>query len=408
MLNKQKQEILLKILPTLNEAQARWFIAKEAIFLGRGGIKYMHELTGFSRPTISKGIEEVKNKMGLKVSGRIRDFGGGRKLIEEIQPDIEKALKKIMDETTAGDPMSELRWTCKSTYKLADELKKQGYKVSQRSVHRKLVDMGYSLQLNAKHKEGTGSDHPNRDQQFRNINNKVKKYLANGNPVISVDAKKKELVGEFKNNGRTWRKHGVPNKVNTYDYPSLSKGKATPYGAYDLQNNEGFVNVGMTHDTSEFAVNSILKWWDHMGKHHYGEAKKLLICADGGGSNGSKVRAWKYYLQKLSDKLLIKIEVCHYPPGTSKWNKIEHKLFSFISLHWQGDPLINYETIVNLIGSTTTKKGLKVKAKLDKKNYEKGKKISDKEMDNLNIKYNETNPQWNYIIKPRKESTREK
>lgn len=400
MLTKQEQKILLKIIPTLDESQARWFLAKEAMSLGRGGIQYIHELTGFSRPTITKGIKEITSRNKLNSSGRIRSVGGGRKSLGESQPGIDKALEKIMVQTTAGDPMSELRWTCKSTYKIADELKKQGYDLSQRSVHRKLVEMGYSLQLNAKHKEGNGVDHPNRDEQFRTINKKVKKYLSNKHPVISVDAKKKELVGEFKNNGRTWRDQGDPKKVNVYDFPNLSEGKATPYGAYDVHNDEGFVNVGMTHDTSEFAVNSIYEWWKNMGKEHYKNAKKLLICADGGGSNGSKVRAWKYYLQKLANKLNIEIEVCHYPPGTSKWNKIEHRLFSFISMHWKGEPLVSYETIVNLIGATTTKKGLKVKAKLDKKNYKKGQKISDQEMEELNIRYDKKNPKWNYAIKP--------
>ncbi len=402
MLNKQDEKIILKIIPTLNEAQTRWFIAKEAITLGRGGLKYLHELTGISRPTILKGIEEIKNNKKLNpIDERIRSIGGGRKPIEEQYPDLEKRLKKIMEETTAGDPMSALRWTCKSTYKIADELKKKGYNISQRSVHNKLSEMEYSLQLNVKHKEGTGKGHPNRDQQFKNINELVKKFLKCGAPVISVDAKKKELVGEFKNNGRTWREKGNPSRVNVYDYPSLAKGKATPYGTYDIKHNEGFVNVGMTHDTAEFSVNSIFQWWNRMGKTRYPNAKKLLICADGGGSNGSSNRSWKYFLQQLADNLDIKISVCHYPPGTSKWNKIEHKLFSFISLNWQGQPLVSYETIVNLIGSTTTKKGLRVKAKLDKGNYEKGIKISDDEMEELKIEYDEENPKWNYVIKPR-------
>jgi len=402
MLSKQEQNIILKIIPTLNETQTRWFLAKEALSLGHGGIQYLHELTGVSRPTISKGKKEITSEKPLPLlTERLRSPGGGRKAIEKTQPNIEKALKRIMNETTAGDPMSELRWTCKSTYKISEELKKQGYDISQRSVHRKLIDMEYSLQLNTKHKEGNGSDHPNRDQQFQYINNKVKEYLSNEYPVISVDAKKKELIGNFKNNGKSWCSRNNPKKVNVYDFPSLSEGKATPYGSYDVKNNEGFVNVGMTYDTSEFAVNSILQWWKNMGKRHYNGMRKLLICADGGGSNGSKVRAWKYYLQRLSDKLLIEIDVCHYPPGTSKWNKIEHRLFSFISLHWKGDPLVSYEAIVKLIGATTTRKGLKVKAKLDKKNYAKGKKISDKDMDKLNIKYNKIHPKWNYIIKPR-------
>lgn len=400
MLSQQQEKIISKILPTLNESQARWFVAKEALSLGRGGIQYIHELTGFSRPTISKGIKEIEGRKKLNRSN-IRSEGGGRNAIEQKHPGIDDAIKKIMDETTAGDPMSALRWTCKSTYKIAEELGKQGWEISQRSVHRKLVEMDYSLQLNVKHKEGTGAAHKDRDKQFKNINKIVKRYLSAQDPVISVDAKKKELIGEFKNDGTAWRKKRNPNKVNVYDFPSLSEGKATPYGAYDIQNNEGFVNVGMTHDTSEFAVNSILQWWQHMGKKHYNEATRLLICADGGGSNGSRVKAWKYYLQELSNKLSLIIDVCHYPPGTSKWNKIEHRLFSFISLHWKGEPLVSYETVVNLIGTTTTKNGLKVKARLDKKNYKKGKKFSDSDMKDLNIAYDEKLPKWNYTIEPR-------
>lgn len=408
MLAKETQQAILKIIPTLNEAQTRWLIAKETASLGRGGLKYMHELTGISRPTILRGMEEIRGKRKLDISERLRATGGGRKALEQEHPNLQRAIKKIMDETTAGDPMSALRWTCKSTYKIAEELTKQGYKISQRSVYRKLLEMDYSLQLNAKHKEGTGKDHPSRDQQFRHINTIVKKFFSQENPVISVDAKKKELIGEFKNNGRIWCRKGNAKRVNVYDYPSLAEGKATPYGAYDLQHNEGFVNVGMTHDTSEFAVNSISQWWNCMGKVHYPNADKLLICADGGGSNGSKNRLWKYYLQKLSDALEIKIAVCHYPPGTSKWNKIEHKLFSFISMNWRGEPLVSYETVVNLISSTTTKEGLLVKAKLDKKNYEKGKKVSDNDMEKLNIEYDKVHPQWNYVIRPRKKTNNKK
>lgn len=402
MITRESQQIVLKILPTLNEAQTRWFVAKEAISLGRGGLKYMHDLTGISRPTILRGIKEVKSSKKLDISERLRSVGGGRKVLEQEDPNLQQALTKLMEETTAGDPMSALRWTCKSTYKIAEELTKQGYKISQRSVCRKLTKLDYSLQLNAKHKEGIGQDHPNRDQQFRYINTLVKKFFAQGYPVISVDAKKKELIGSFKNNGKTWRKKGNPKKVNVYDYPGLAEGKATPYGAYDLRHNEGLVNIGMTNDTAEFAVNSILQWWNRMGRMHYPHAKNLLICADGGGSNGSRNRLWKYCLQKLSDTLGIEVNVCHYPPGTSKWNKIEHKLFSYISMNWRGEPLVSYETIVNLIGATTTKEGLLVKAKLDKKNYAKGKKVSDIEMEELQIKYDKVHPQWNYMIKPRK------
>jgi len=406
VLNQSNRKIILKLLPIFNEIQTRLFVAKEAITLGRGGLKYVHGLTGISRPTILKGMAELKSKKKLLETGQIRGPGGGRKRIEERNPELKAALEKIMEETTAGDPMSALRWTCKSTYSIAEELVKQGYEISQRSVWRKLVKMGYSLQLNVKHKEGTAPR--NRDQQFKNINLIAKEFMSRDEPVISVDTKKKELIGEFKNNGRTWRKQGEPRQVNVYDYPSLADGKAIPYGTFDIQHNEGFVNVGTTHDTAEFAVNSIVQWWKEMGKIHYPKAENLLICADGGGSNGRRSRAWKYYLQQLADKLDINVSVCHYPPGTSKWNKIEHRLFSFISLHWQGEPLVSYETVVNLIASTTTKKGLHVKAKLDKKCYEKGKKISDEEMDKLNIEYSKVNPQWNYTIKPRTKKRSEK
>ena len=392
--------MVLRILRTLNEAQARWFVAKEAIAIGRGGITYMHEITGMSRPTIMKGIKELESRKKLDVSERIRAPGGGRRKIEERDPKLKRALERIMEETTAGDPMSAIRWTCKSTTRIAEELTKRGHPISQRSIHRKLCELGYSLQLNVKHKEGSAPK--NRDQQFRRINSTVKAFIGHGEPVLSVDTKKKELVGEFKNNGRSWRRSGDPRKVNVYDYPSLSEGKAIPYGAYDVQRDEGFVNVGMTHDTAEFAVNSIRQWWNRLGRNHYCGAKSLLICADGGGSNGSRSRAWKYYLQQLVDELELYISVCHYPTGTSKWNKIEHKLFSFISLHWQGEPLVSYETVIKLIGSTTTRKGLRVKAKLDKRLYEKGEKIPDEEMEKLNIEYHKFNPQWNYTIKPRK------
>jgi hypothetical protein len=402
MLSRQDQAMILRILPTLNEAQARWFVAKDAIALGRGGLKYLHELTGMSRPTIMRGMKELKSRGKLDPSGRIRAPGGGRKRIEERDPEIDRALERIMEETTAGDPMSALHWTCKSTTRIAEQLTREGHPISQRTAHRKLCELGYSLQLNVKHKEGTAPK--NRDQQFREINSTVNAFMHRGEPVLSVDTKKKELVGEFKNSGKSWRPKGDPRKVNVYDYPSLSEGKAIPYGAYDVGRNEGFVNVGMTHDTAEFAVNSIRQWWNRMGRIHYSGARRLLICADGGGSNGSRNRAWKYYLQQFVDELALDVSVCHYPPGTSKWNKIEHRLFSFISLHWQGEPLVSYETVVTLIGTTTTRKGLKVKAKLDKKKYKKGVKITDEEMEKLNIEYDAVNPQWNYTIKPRKKT----
>jgi Rhodopirellula transposase DDE domain len=391
--------IMLKVLNALNEAQARWYVAKEALALGRGGLKAMHELTGMSRPTILKGIRDLRQKRLLGESGRLRRPGGGRKALEASDPPLQKALEKIMEETTAGDPMSPLRWTSKSTYRIAEELTQQGHVVSQRSVHRKLSDSGYSLQGNAKSKEGSAP--ANRDAQFRAINARIRNFIHQGNPVLSIDTKKKERVGNFKNAGRTWRPQGEPREVNTYDFPSLAVGTAIPYGAYDVRRNQGFVNVGMTHDTAECAVESLRQWWMGVGRRYYPQATEWLLCADSGGSNSNRSRAWKYYLQQLSDQLDIGMGVCHYPPGTSKWNKVEHRLFSFISLNWKGEPLVSYETVVNLIGSTRTKKGLRVKAKLDKKQYETGKKISDDEMDQLNIKYDKVNPQWNYTIYPR-------
>ncbi len=406
MLSRQQQSIILRILPTLNEVQARWFVAKEALALGRGGLKYVHELTGMSRPTILRGTKELKSRKPLDVSERLRAPGGGRKRIAERDPELDRALERIMEETTAGDPMSALHWTCKSTTRIAEELTQQGHPISQRSVHRKLGELGYSLQLNVKHKEGTAPK--NRDQQFREINATVKAFMRRGEPVLSVDTKKKELVGEFKNSGKTRRPQGDPRKVNVYDYPSFAEGKAIPYGAYDVGRNEGFVNVGMTHDTAEFAVNSLRQWWNRMGRGTYSGVRRLLICADGGGSNGSRSRAWKYYLQQWVDELALAISVCHYPPGTRKWNKIEHRRFSFIRLHWQGEPLVSYETVVKLIGTTTTRKGLKVKAKLDKKKYKKGVTITDEDMDKLNIDYESINPQWNYTIKPRKKTNNER
>lgn len=404
MLSEEQQSFILKIIPTLNEAQLRWFVAKEAMALGFGGIKYLHKLTGTSRPTIIRGCKELKGNEKLSIIEGIRSLGAGRPSVGAKNPMLDEAIRKIMHETTAGDPMSALRWTCKSTTKIANELTQQGHPVSQRTVHRKLGELGYSLQLNVKYKEGTSRSTKDRDSQFRVINNVVNNYITRGDPVISVDTKKKEQVGEFKNNGRTWRRKGDPRKVNAYDFPSLANGNAIPYGAYDVGRNEGFVNVGMTHDTAEFAVHSIRQWWLQMGRQHYSNSQQLLICADGGGSNGSRLRAWKYYLQQLSDAILLNIRVCHYPPGTSKWNKIEHKMFSYISLHWKGEPLTSYETVVNLIGATTTKKGLKVQAKLDKANYETGTKITDEDMESLNIEYHKSKPQWNYTIKPRKET----
>jgi len=313
-----------------------------------------------------------------------------------MDPGFEKALQRIMDENTAGDPMSFLRWTNKSTATIAMELTRLGHRASDETVRRRLRELGYSLQVNAKTIEGESP--AERDEQYRYINRQVKQFLRRGEPVLSIDTKKKEKVGRFKNGGRTWRSKGDPEKVNIYDYPHLGEGPAIPYGAYDVHRNEGFVNVGMTHDTAEFAVASLRRWWRCFGRRHYPNAKALLLCADGGGSNGSRIRAWKYFLQQFANQSGLEITTCHYPPGTSKWNKIEHRMFSFISLNWQGRPLISYETVLNLIGSTRTAKGLKVKAQLDPRMYETGVKIPDEEMELINLQPHKLYPKWNYTI----------
>lgn len=388
----------MKVLGTLNEAQARWYVAREALARGRGGVQAMHELTGLSRPTILKGVRELREHKELLASGRIRQPGGGRKRLEQADPGFERAIEHIMEENTAGDPMSLLRWTNKSIATIAGELTRQGHPASNETVRRRLRELGYSLQGNVKTLEGESPIE--RDAQFRYINGQVKRFLRRHAPVLSVDTKKKERVGAFKNSGKTWRPRGDPVEVNIYDYPSLGLGTAIPYGAYDLQRNEGFVNVGVSHDTAEFAVGSVRRWWKFFGCRHYPQATALLLCADGGGSNGSRNRAWKFHLQQLADELGLDVTVCHYPPGTSKWNKIEHRMFSFISLNWKGQPLVSYETVVNLIGSTRTQTGLRIKATLDSREYEVGVKITDQEMDRVNLRPHRTHPQWNYTIAP--------
>jgi len=392
----------LKVFQTLNEFQARLFAADKALDLGRGGISRLAALTGLSRTTITKAVEELESggKLVSVGEGRARRVGGGRKKIEGVDPGVRDLLTKILEETTAGDPMSQLRWTSKSTRTLAEELTRLGHPVSWVTVARCLDDMGYSLQANRKSKEGP--QHADRDAQFRYINRQVKAVLRRGDPVISVDAKKKELVGPFKNGGRTWRSKGKPQEVNTKDFPSLAQGKALPYGVYDTGQNRAVVNVGVTHDTAEFAVESIRRWWKLDGRKSYPAAGRLLICADAGGSNGNRLRAWKLNLQQTADQIQIPITVCHYPPGTSKWNKIEHRLFSFISLNWRGEPLINYETIINLIGGTKTRTGLKVKAVLDTSEYETGIKVSDEQLNQVQLRRHKVHPAWNYTISPRR------
>jgi hypothetical protein len=388
-------KFFLTILGRLNEAQARWYVAREALALGRGGVATMEKLTGMSRPRILRGIRELKNGM-LPEDDRVRKVGGGRKPLERHDPELTNAIEKIMGESTAGDPMSPLRWTHKSTRSIAEELNRQGHTVSHATVGRKLHELDYSMQSNRKDKEGLSP--PERDRQFRYISDQVRKCVSREEPVISVDSKKKEKVGEFKNPGKTWRPQGQPKKVLSKDFPNLATGTAIPYGAYDPERNEGFVNVGVSNETAEFAVQSIRRWWKLVGRHHYPNAQRLLICADGGGSNGSRRRGWKYYLQEFADEFGLSVTVCHYPPGTSKWNKIEHRMFSFISMNWQGEPLVSYETVLNLISGTKTNTGLRIKARLDARHYETGVEISDAQMQSINLKPHKIHPNWNYTI----------
>ncbi len=397
-----KHKNWLKVLALADEALKRKLAAAKALDLGWGGISTVTRITGMSPTTIRKGIQELDNLENLEQPKRIRKLGGGRKRTDIKSPKIVEDLEAIMGENTAGNPMSFLKWTCKSTYKIADELNLRGHKISAETVRQLLRERDYSLQANVKTKEG-GSE-LERDAQFRYINEQVKKFVVQGDPVISVDTKKREIVGDFKNPGRTWRKKRDAKEVNVYDFPSLGIGVAIPYGAYDINRGEGFVNVGISRDTSEFAVESIRQWWKVSGKKHYPNARELLICADGGGSNGSRRRGWKFFLQELTDQIGIPISLCHFPPGTSKWNKIEHCMFSFISMNWKGEPLVTYETIIKLISATTTKKGLKVVARLDKREYEGGVKFSDEDMAKLNIKTHMLHPKWNYSIVPRKDT----
>lgn len=390
----------LRVLSTLNEFQARLFLANQALDQGRGGISRISALTGMSRTTLTKAAAELtgRKKLGPGAGERIRATGAGRRKVEEADKQLRAELTQIVEETTAGNPMSALRWTNKSTEAIAMELTRRGHPISDRTVARMLDEMGYSLQLNRKQKEGP--QHPDRDAQFRYINRQEASFRASGDPVISVDTKKKELLGAFKNGGRTWRPKGKPYEVNVHDWPSRGKGKAIPYGVYDVRDDRAVVNVGISHDTAEFAVESIRRWWRLDGRQRYGSARRLLICADGGGSNSSRTRAWKANRLELAEGIGIPITVSHYPPGTSKWNRIEHRLFSFISLTWKGQPLWNLETVINLIGATRTRTGLRVKAVLDTARYETGVKISDEQIDTQRIRRSQFHPEWNYTILP--------
>lgn len=392
-----------RVLPFLNEKQQRIYLASEAEYIGFGGVTAISQASGVSRPTIILGKKELKEGLIEPPHERIRKKGGGRKKLFEKDPGILLELDKLVDPVTRGDPMSPLRWTCKSTRQLADALKKKGFNVSHVSVAEILKNLGYSLQANAKVLEG--GDHPDRDKQFQYINKLSEKYLTREIPVISVDTKKKELVGNFKNPGSEWEISGQPVEVNVYDFQDKEVGKAVPYGIYDIGKNEGFVNVGTSFDTSSFAVESIRRWWIEMGQPEYQKTKHLLITADGGGSNGYRRKLWKTEIQNFSNEFNLKVTICHLPPGTSKWNKIEHRLFSFITMNWRGKPLTSFETIVELIGSTTTTKGLKVKSMLDENEYEKGIVVQDAELKSVNIYPHKFHGEWNYTIKPVKQKT---
>lgn len=392
---KQKYQ---QLLPELSERARRLVVAADAKARGRGGSMFVHTASGISLPTIRKGIRELDAGTPLP-ENRDRQSGGGRKDITETDTTLESDLLDLVENSAQGDPESPLKWTNKSLRTLSKELAKENHTVSHTKAGHILKANNYRLQGNKKTKEGT--DHPDRDAQFNHINAQAKEHIGAGDPVISVDTKKKELVGNYKNNGQQWLPKGKPIEVNTHDFPDPNLGKAVPYGMFDLQRNEGYVNVGINHDTGEFAVASIRRWWEHLGRRCYPKAKKILITADAGGSNGYRLRLWKKELQRFADESGLAIMVCHFPPGTSKWNKIEHRLFSFISINWKGKPLTSYEVIVNLIASTTTNNGLKVYAALDDRVYQLKRKITDREMKLLRIEPDAFHGEWNYTITPR-------
>lgn len=383
--------------PFLNEHLRRIFVATEAMAIGYGGIAIVCRETGVNRHTIAAGYKELQHPEEIE-ERRVRKKGGGRKRAVDKDCTLKRDLENLVEPVTRGDPESPLRWSCKSVRRLSDELNQKGHQVSRELVAELLHGLGYSLQANKKTIEGASD--PDRNAQFEHINNKVKEYQANGQPVISVDTKKKELVGNFKNGGRELSPKGHPQKVRVYDFIIPGLGKDTPYGVYDETYNVGWVNVGTDHDTAAFAVESIRQWWYSMGNQMYPKAKQLLITADSGGSNGYRVRLWKLEIQKLANETGLSITVCHFPPGTSKWNKIEHRLFSFISQNWRGKPLVSHEVIVNLIAATTTKEGLHVKSRLDTNSYPTKIKVSDKEMANINIQKDSFRGEWNYTISP--------
>ncbi len=392
----------LILAPLLDERSLRVCLAAEATALGYGGVSRLAKAAGVSRTTIHAGMQELK-RGGWEVTRveerrRVRRPGGGRKRQKEQDETLLADLDRLLDPVTRGDPMSPLRWTCNSTTKLAAELRGMGHRVSQATVWRLLDELGYSMQSNRKTREG--ADHPDRNAQFEFIGSSVNDFLQRGLPVVSVDTKKKELIGRFKNSGREWHRKGEPEQVNMHDFPDKELGKAIPYGVYDIARNEGWVSVGITHDTAEFSVETIRRWWYRMGKQVYPLASEMLITADGGGSNGARVRWWKLMLQRLAEELGIAIHIRHFPPGTSKWNKIEHRMFCHITENWRGRPLTSQMAIISLISNTRTNQGLAIRAELDEGRYETGRKVTDEDMKTLAITRCDFHGEWNYSLSP--------
>jgi transposase len=397
---RQKYEALK---PFLDERVRRLWAGAEARGLGRGGIAAVAAATGLSRDTIRKGMRPIPGGKGRALAAgvdvRLRQAGGGRKRVVDKDETLLRDLEALVEPVTRGDPQAPLRWTSKSTRKLAEELQARGHRIEARTVAGLLTELGYSLQALRKTREG--GTHPDRDAQFGYINEQTLAFQAQGAPVVSVDAKKKELVGDFKNGGREWQPQGEPERVRVYDFVDKARGKAIPYGVYEVTTNTGWVSVGVDHDTAEFAVATLRRWWEQMGRAAYPQATHVLVIADGGGSNGTRTRLWKAELQRLADETQLHISVCHLPPGTSKWNKIEHRLFAYITLNWRGRPLISHEVIVKLIADTRTTKGLSVRAALDPKSYATGKKVTDAEMAGLLLECAAFHGEWNYTISPR-------
>jgi hypothetical protein len=389
----------IRVKGLLNERQRRLWAAAEAEACGYGGVSAVARATRISRRAIHAGLKELRAGAKPRRGERIRRVGAGRKSLCETQPHLKAALDALVEPTSRGDPQSPLRWTCRSVRRLAAELQRQRFVIGRQKVADLLHELGYSLQANRKTREG--SDHPDRNSQFEHINRRVKALQRRGQPVISVDTKKKELVGDFRNGGREWRPAGKPLEVRVHDFKDAELGKAIPYGVYDLTNNEAWVSVGIDHDTADFAVKTILRWWRTMGRKRFPDARELLITADSGGSNSARCKLWKLALQDFADQTGLKVHVCHFPPGTSKWNKIEHRLFCHITQNWRGQPLTELEVIVQLIGCTTTREGLKVRAAVDRGSYPKGIKVADDQLETIQLHRAKFHGDWNYTVFPR-------